>query len=191
VAARIEEAAGTSWQQIERDSTEAEARRDRALGLRRIWGPKEAMEMLALAVSAAMARDPGLSAGEALAVLADHYVSTWERTRKRRRTPRWREEVLARTGGLCAAPGCTRAAEHVHHVVFRSEGGSDEPSNLVGLCWVHHQRGVHFGVLTVTGRAGERLVWRLPGSEVWITEGNDRVRRLRPDVHRAEHLAVG
>jgi hypothetical protein len=46
--------------------------------------------------------------------------------------------------------------------LFRSAGGSDEPSNLVTLCAAHHQRGVHAGLIRIAGRAPDRLVFELP-----------------------------
>jgi len=49
----------------------------------------------------------------------------------------------------------------VHHIVFRSAGGSDDPSNLVSLCATHHLRGVHMGRLRVWGRAPDELHWEL------------------------------
>jgi hypothetical protein len=55
VEARIEEVASTTWQQAERDSTAEEDRRNRALGERRLWGPRDASETVALAISAAQA----------------------------------------------------------------------------------------------------------------------------------------
>jgi hypothetical protein len=95
---------------------------------------------------------------------------------------RFRKAALMRNGGLCAVPGCSRAAVHVHHLVFRSRGGKDEPWNGVALCAVHHLHGIHMGYLEVTGRAGERLHWKFATGEAvpteeWVTLGDDDVRR--------------
>lgn len=60
-------------------------------------------------------------------------------------SPRVRAEVLARDRHHCQAPGCphTRFLE-VHHVKPKSEGGGNDPANLVTLCAgchrLHHQR---------------------------------------------------
>jgi len=35
---------------------------------------------------------------------------------------------------ICKAPGCKRATAHIDHIVPRSEGGSNDPGNLRGLC---------------------------------------------------------
>lgn len=33
---------------------------------------------------------------------------------------------------------CDRKAEHVHHVIPQSEGGSDSAENLIPVCFYHH-----------------------------------------------------
>jgi 5-methylcytosine-specific restriction enzyme A len=38
----------------------------------------------------------------------------------------------------CAEPGCTEPATHVDHRTTRRSGGTDDWSNLQGLCWSHH-----------------------------------------------------
>jgi hypothetical protein len=48
----------------------------------------------------------------------------------------------------CAICGGTREL-HVHHIVFRSQGGDDVDGNLCGLCRTHHDQ-IH---------AGEKLAW--------------------------------
>jgi hypothetical protein len=47
--------------------------------------------------------------------------------------------VLARDGYKCQCgkSGCSEQL-HVHHIVFKSQGGSDAPSNLITLCKKHH-----------------------------------------------------
>jgi len=186
VGRRIEEATSTTWQQLERESTAAEERRNRAAGVRRLWGPKDAAETVAAAIASAQAwaaaRGGRLDAGAALAAIADHFVAVWTAHLPRRRLPRARREVLLRHGGLCAVPGCSRPAQHEHHITFRARGGSNDTANRVALCAGHHLHGVHRGYLLVAGRAGERLEWRLgragaaPGG-FWITYGDDDVRR--------------
>lgn len=49
-----------------------------------------------------------------------------------------REEAIARDLGVCR--GCGRQYTQVHHIVFRSQGGSDEAENLVCLCDTCHRR---------------------------------------------------
>ncbi len=48
--------------------------------------------------------------------------------------------ILAREGHQCYFnKGCSKKV-HVHHIVFRSDGGSDTPSNLITLCEKHHDQ---------------------------------------------------
>lgn len=52
----------------------------------------------------------------------------------------------------------------LHHVIFRSQGGTHRPDNLVTVCWSCH-RLIHDKVLTVIRRLGEwffgdRRHWR-------------------------------
>lgn len=49
-----------------------------------------------------------------------------------------REEAIERDRSTCR--GCGRAYTQVHHIKFRSQGGSDEADNLVCLCDRCHQR---------------------------------------------------
>ena len=145
---------------------------------------------LAIACAQAVAASEGriIDEGEALVMLARHFMEVWAEHARRRRAGIGpdRLRVLERTGGLCAVPGCSRPAEHEHHVRFRSRGGGEEPTNRLPLCDSCHLAGIHGGVLTVEGLAGHRLIWRLPGAdgdgeerEVWVTEGDDDVRRVR------------
>ncbi len=61
--------------------------------------------------------------------------------------------VLARDGHGCQAgkKGCSEKL-HVHHIVWRSRGGTDAPDNLVVLCRKHHEQ-LHAGkfVLRASG----------------------------------------
>jgi hypothetical protein len=41
----------------------------------------------------------------------------------------------------------------VHHIQFKSQGGDDDPSNLVCLCPTHHHHGVHAHTIRIQGRA--------------------------------------
>jgi hypothetical protein len=189
VEERIEQAASTTCQQVERDTTDREHEQNRAAGVRRLWGPQDAAETIASAILCAQGWAKAvlgeeIDAGEALARIADHFTEVWGRhaidpgSRARRR-----RDILARTRGLCAVPGCSRAAVHIHHIVFRSRGGPKVEWNEIGVCVPHHLHGIHRGYLTVRGRAGETLVWEFGAQaavpfERWITKGGDDVRRL-------------
>lgn len=62
--------------------------------------------------------------------------------------------VLHRDGYTCQSGrnGKHSAKLHVHHVIFRSNGGSDDPSNLVTLCETCHDD-LHTGKFTFKGTA--------------------------------------
>lgn len=185
VVERIARAAKTTGQQVQREAEAREERQNRAQGVRRVYGPREVFENMVAAVQCAQAwsrdvRKEEVDAGEAHALMGDYTVKVWEAHRpKLNKEQRERRDVLLRHGGLCAVPMCSRRVQHLHHVVWRSRLGPDEPWNLVGTCSYHHLRCIHRGRLRVTGRAGEKLTWVFATGEVWVTEGDD-------DVHRAE-----
>jgi 5-methylcytosine-specific restriction endonuclease McrA len=53
--------------------------------------------------------------------------------------PAVRRAVLVRDQGKCQVPGC-RSRRHleIHHLEYRSAGGTHHPDNLTTLCWTHH-----------------------------------------------------
>ena len=122
--------------------------------------PLRLVSLAALAVGAARrAAGRNLSAGECFGIIAAHFIEVWKPAVAERKTVH--REVLARDGGLCRVPGCSRAAAQAHHIVYRSAGGADDPANLVSLCATHHQHGVHRGYLRVRGAAPDGLEWQL------------------------------
>ncbi len=76
--------------------------------------------------------------------------------------------VLERDGWRCVVPGCSRRANlQRHHVMHRSQGGSDFAANLVTLCFGHHEAH-HQGLLDVRGDAERGFRFRhreTPGAE--------------------------
>jgi 5-methylcytosine-specific restriction protein A len=58
------------------------------------------------------------------------YDSAWRKTR----------EAFLAVNPWCCVPGCTERASHVDHKRTRRSGGSDDWSNLQGLCWSHHSQ---------------------------------------------------
>ncbi len=216
---RIARAAATTCQQTERETEAEEDRKNRGAGVRRLWAPSDAARTIWDAIGSAQARALGerkevIDAGEALALIADHFAEIYEAHLPPNHAPRWfarfHRDALMRKGGLCAVPGCSRAARHVHHIVFRSHGGPDEAWNGVGLCVPHHLHGIHLGYLELAGRAGERLHWKFGAGEAvpleeWVTLGDDDVRRAdqvprspatssggrNVDEHGAEVVAEG
>jgi len=56
------------------------------------------------------------------------YDSKWRMTRS----------AFLKKHPTCSEPGCQAKATHVDHIKARAQGGSDEWSNLQGLCHSHH-----------------------------------------------------
>ncbi len=69
-------------------------------------------------------------------------------------------DIYLRDRWRCASPVCKRRDVTPHHIVFRSQGGGDEPDNLVSLCVECHLRLLHEGRLATSGPAGNG-VWRI------------------------------
>jgi len=70
-----------------------------------------------------------------------------------------RRRVFIRDRFACVVPGCRSGRNlDLHHVVFRSRGGTHAMSNLVVLCTGHHTT-LHEGQLAITGVAPDRLVF--------------------------------
>lgn len=63
-----------------------------------------------------------------------------------------KDYIYAMQNGRCAC--CGRPIEHFHHIVPRSEGGSNVPENIVGLCKDCHER-LHKGNESVKAKLGK------------------------------------
>jgi len=92
-------------------------------------------------------------------MVTDHCIEVWEKAPPRKNTAA--NSVRRRDLGLCQVPGCSRAGEHEHHVVFRSAGGGNGKTNKILLCATHHLQCVHNGWVRVTGEAPDKLRWQL------------------------------
>ncbi len=122
--------------------------------------PRRVGALLSATMRAARAAsDRWLSPGECLERVAEHFIETWKDALAERSTPQKR--AMARDGGLCQVPGCSRAADDEHHVWFRSRGGPDDEANFTSTCKPHHLRGIHRGYIRVTGCAPDGLRWEL------------------------------
>jgi hypothetical protein len=99
------------------------------------------------------------SEAEAFEAMLDHALASWGVGRKNSK----RFAVFERDGWRCSVPGCTSHRNlHAHHIRYRSAGGGDDPANLTTLCAAHHLRGVHAGIVCVSGRAPDGLLFELP-----------------------------
>jgi len=162
VAAWIERAQSVPCITLRREIQGAEDRQMCARGEFEVWAPRSTAVVIALAFSAARkAAGRWISSGECLTRIAQHFIDVWEPTLRIRST--LHAKVLARDGGLCQFPGCSKAADHAHHIRYRARGGSDDLSNLTSLCAVHHLQGVHMGRIRVWGQAPHNLHWEVVG----------------------------
>jgi len=122
--------------------------------------PSRVYGLLGLAIRTAQkAEGRWISNSKCLRRIAEHCIGVWKAMLKQRSTVQRR--VLKRDRGFCQVPGCSRPAAHAHHIVHRSQGGSDDASNLVSLCVAHHLHGVHDGHIRVSGQAPNQLRWEL------------------------------
>jgi hypothetical protein len=93
----------------------------------------------------------------------------------------------------CAVPGCRSARNlDVHHIVPRSQGGTNDLWNLVVLCSGHHMRH-HDDLLHIGGLAPHGLVFRFANDDLedeLEREGeqvsSERARRAPSDREGAE-----
>jgi len=137
---------------------------------RRMWDAGKVrlslLESVALlfrdALASGLQRFPRATPGEIMTRIAAHFVLTWasEVTRLLREAG----PAMRRDNWQCKVPGCSRAAEHLHHIWFKSRGGPSRAWNLVGLCAAHHLQGVHQGSIHISGRAPDGLTF-LVGEE--------------------------
>ncbi|MDQ7821552.1 MAG: HNH endonuclease signature motif containing protein [Candidatus Eremiobacteraeota bacterium] len=121
--------------------------------------PRELYEVWNLAAHAFLARlaqaewpdSLGLPEEKFLAALLADYLVTEGSLKKAAR----HHKILKRDRFRCQTPGCRcRRNLHVHHIIRRSQGGTDDPWNLITLCEACHLHLLHgLRTLTVRGRA--------------------------------------
>ncbi|MDQ7823853.1 MAG: HNH endonuclease [Candidatus Eremiobacteraeota bacterium] len=89
--------------------------------------------------------------------LLDTFLATWDPSPEKRDL---HSRILRRDNFQCQVPGCTcRRGLHIHHIIYRSRGGSNIESNLITLCMAHHLRCVHEGHLIIRGQAPHNLTF--------------------------------
>ena len=108
-----------------------------------------------------------------LLALLEEFVHTWDR--QHRSTNPARDAIYIRDGWRCSAPGCTsRRNLEDHHVVYRSQGGSDALLNRLCLCRFHHQLGEHGELASCRGSAPLAITWRLGRAAIGGRYRNER-----------------
>ena len=170
VAEKIAEAKGKTCIALQREVLAEQQDQMWNTGYLETVVPEEVDSLLAEAVRGARhAAGRPMPLDEALEVIARHCIETW--------APLVNEKlakvnpVLLRDGGDCTVPGCSRVADDVHHIRFRSQGGDDSEENQTGMCKPHHLRGVHAGNVLCTGSAPGELTWVLGWREVEAAKG--------------------
>lgn len=101
-----------------------------------------------------------------LLAMLEEFAEQYDNTHYMQRRPT--DRIPIRDGWRCTAPGCTAREVEVHHIIYQSQGGNDEPSNLTSLCPFHHRMGEHGGLAQVTGTAPLQLHWRLGRDETTV-----------------------
>ena len=70
--------------------------------------------------------------------------------------------VLKRDGWRCRF--CKRRNSlHVHHIIYRSQGGEDSLANLVAVCYHHHDM-IHSHVFVLIGDAQSKITVTAPSN---------------------------
>ena len=121
-----------------------------------------------------------LSEGQAVEVLSDHYLDSFDPERKRPRVRRMldtsgrpgrhvaaevKRAVVGRQGDRCAVPDCDHEIFlNNAHIRAHRRGGSREARNLLSLCREHHAL-YDLGFLKVSGTP-EKPVFKVPEYEV-------------------------
>ena len=86
-----------------------------------------------------------------------------------------REQILTRDARLCRLCGAHSEVLHVHHIVYRSQGGKNTRDNLVSLDWRCHDR-VH----------SNKRIWLPVLQQVAVTDGVNGIQLLRWYRERAK-----
>jgi hypothetical protein len=97
------------------------------------------------------------SPGECFGKMCARFMEIWRQPKGRMTR---QKKVRERDEELCRVPMCSRAAEHVHHIIFRGRGGTHALENQVSVCAAHH-RAIHNGWIRVWGDAPDRLTWQV------------------------------
>src|SRR6185369_10280956 len=133
----IDRAAGTTCISLRREIEGEEEAQMWTRGWLEIPVPRHTVDLFADVCKVARALGgKSLAPGECFLWAVQHFIETWKSDAKVRNTVRNR--VMARDLGYCQAPGCSRAADHGHHVERRSHGGPDTMENETAVCAAHH-----------------------------------------------------
>jgi hypothetical protein len=88
------------------------------------------------------------------------------------KSDKW-ELIYRRERYRCSCPVCLRRDVTLHHVRYRSRGGSDEAENLTTPCAFCHLEGEHGGRLQILPPA-MNPTWVLGRSPLLVVEGREK-----------------
>jgi hypothetical protein len=166
VGHRIAQAAGLPALDTQRQAEAEEERRLRERGMMKLALSGRTHRLLLDALASAKHRGHGDTLGEALQCICAHFLLTWREEVKR--GLRKAGPAMRRDDFRCQVPGCSRGAQHLHHIIWRCRGGRNHQRNLLALCALHHQRGVHQGQLVISGEAPDNVIIEFIGKEVMV-----------------------
>ena len=94
---------------------------------------------------------------------------------------RQQRRALAAMYATCAHPHCRVGFDHcrIHHVIWFTNGGKTELSNLIPLCETHHHL-VHEGGWGLSMAPDRTVTWTRPDGTVWCTVNSIDRTRPRP-----------
>jgi hypothetical protein len=139
---------------LRRELAAAHARQMRAHRRFTAAGPESFALLLSAALDAARKlASAQISDGRCLAIIAAHFTETWKPHVKAPKTP---SQKARKRDRYCQVPGCSHLAAEAHHKKYRSQGGSDELLNLLGICPFHHHQCIHEGYLKLVEKDGVR-----------------------------------
>jgi hypothetical protein len=99
--------------------------------------------------------------------------------------PATRRLVMRRHGGKSGVPSCQIARYlDIHHVVFRSDGGTHDPDRLCPLCSAHHAR-VHEGTLCIDGTYSKGFSFRHADGSPYGGAAHPHIAAILADVQSA------
>ncbi len=81
------------------------------------------------------------------------------------------EQMCARgTFNVWMTVSAAEAVMHAHHIIPLSQGGTDDPENLISLCAAHHLHGIHGGHMRVKGTAPDNVAWEFGLRRSYVVE---------------------
>ncbi|HWP32956.1 MAG TPA: hypothetical protein VNL97_04335, partial [Solirubrobacterales bacterium] len=128
----------------------------------RFWLPQDALDLAQRALHRCRIslKDPLTPSWSVFEIILVHFIQTHE-TPQSRKFDR-EHAIIARDGYWCLSPGCMcRSMLEDHHMVLRSDCGSNMEWNRGTLCFGQHRRGVHRGAMRMFGFAPDHLVFML------------------------------